>query len=123
MEMIAESGASSASTSGVELRIMMTFAMLTRLSPDALKDPGTIEDLARRVTGEIERKCPHVRWVVNYAMLGPYDYLDIFEATDEHEAAKVAAIVRSLGHATTETWTLVPWKRYEAVLEVLQEVA
>jgi uncharacterized protein with GYD domain len=102
---------------------MTTYAMLTRLSPDALKDPSTIGDLANRVIGEIRTRCPHVHWVANYAVLGPYDYLDVFEAADEHDAAKVAAIVRSLGHATTETWTLVPWKRYEAVLEVLEEAA
>jgi uncharacterized protein with GYD domain len=102
---------------------MMTFAMLTRLSPDALRDPGTIGSLAKRVIAETERRCPHTRWVANYAVLGPYDYLDVFEAADEQEAAMVAAIVRSLGHATTETWTLVPWKRYEAVLELLQEAA
>ncbi len=101
----------------------MMFAMMTRLSPDALKDPGTIEDLANRVISEIEQKCPGIHWVANYAVLGPYDYLDVFEAANEYEAAKVAAIVRSLGHATTETWTLVPWKRYEEMLEVWEKAA
>ena len=35
-----------------------------------------------------------MKWVVNYAILGPYDYMDIFEAPDETVAAKVVMIIR-----------------------------
>jgi uncharacterized protein with GYD domain len=54
--------------------------------------------------------------VANYAILGPCDYLDVFEAPDETVAAKVVMIIRSYGHATTETWTAMPWERFEIVL-------
>jgi uncharacterized protein with GYD domain len=47
--------------------------------------------------------------VANYAILGPYDYLDIFGAPDETTAAKVVMIIRSYGHGQTETWTAMPW--------------
>ena len=39
----------------------------------------------------------------NYAVLGPWDYLDILEASDSEAATKVALLVRSFGHAHTET--------------------
>ena len=45
-------------------------------------------------------------------MLGPCDYLDVFEAPDADTATKVALLVRSLGHATTETWLATPWDRF-----------
>jgi uncharacterized protein with GYD domain len=54
--------------------------------------------------------------VANYAILGPYDYLDIFEAPDETTAAKVVMIIRSYGHGQAETWTAMPWERFELVL-------
>jgi len=43
---------------------------------------------------------------------GPYDYVDIFEAPNGEIATKVALLVRSLGHATTETWVATKWDRF-----------
>ena len=54
--------------------------------------------------------------LANYAILGPHDYLDIFEAPDETVAAKVVVIIRSFGHAETETWTALPWERFESLI-------
>jgi hypothetical protein len=31
-------------------------------------------------------------------------------------AARVIMIVRSFGHAQTETWTAVPWDRFETLI-------
>jgi uncharacterized protein with GYD domain len=50
-------------------------------------------------------------------VLGPYDYLDIFEAPDNEAAAKVAVVVRSFGHATTETWPATPWERFRKIIQ------
>jgi hypothetical protein len=36
-----------------------------------------------------------------------------FEAPDETTAAKVVMIIRSYGHGQTETWTAMPWERFE----------
>lgn len=93
---------------------MSTYVMLTRLSPEALTRPDAAKDLSDRVTDRLKAECPEVRWIANYALLGPYDYLDIFEAPDEDAATKVALVVRSLGHATTEIWVATPWERFIA---------
>ena len=98
---------------------MGSYILLTRLSPDAIKEPKTYEDLGRRVTEKIHRECPQVRWVSSYTTLGPYDYVDIFEAPDEATATKVALIIRSFGHATTETWLATPYERF---IEMTREV-
>jgi uncharacterized protein with GYD domain len=42
--------------------------------------------------------------------------MDIFDAPDEIVAAKVVMVIRSFGHATTETWTAMPWERFEIVI-------
>ncbi len=95
---------------------MATFVMLTRLAAEAVKSPADIKRLETAVDRRIRKECPGVRWKANLAVLGPYDYLDIFEAPDEAVAAKVSMIVRSQGHAQTETWAALPWDRYKALI-------
>jgi len=95
--------------------------MLTRLAPEALTPPGKVEELSRDVEETIKRECPDVTWVSNYAVLGPYDYLDIFDAPDNDTATKLALIVRSFGHATTETWVATKWDRFKEMAEGLKQ--
>lgn len=91
---------------------MPTFALLTRLSSEALSRPESIADLNRKIEERIKQDCPGVRWLSNYSVLGPYDYLDIFEAPQTEDAMKVALLIRSFGHATTETWMVTPWESF-----------
>jgi uncharacterized protein with GYD domain len=95
---------------------MATFVMLTRLTPDAVKSPGDLKLLEKQVAERVRKDCPQVKWLANYAILGPYDYLDLFDAPDAETAAKVVMIVRSFGHAQTETWTALPWERFERLI-------
>jgi uncharacterized protein with GYD domain len=98
---------------------MPTYAMLTRLTPEAVKEPSDLKRLEQKVNERIREDCPQVRWLGNYAILGPYDYLDLFEAPDEATAARVVMIVRSFGHAQTETWTILPWERFETLIPLV----
>lgn len=102
---------------------MALYALLTKLSPNALSGPQSIEDLDKQVAERVKQECPEVKWQANYAVLGPYDYLDIFEAPDSDTASKVALIVRSLGHGTTETWTLTGWDRYRQLAGELRKAS
>ncbi len=99
---------------------MSTYMLLTKLSPDAIKEPKTYEELGRKVTDKIHRDCPQVHWTASYTTLGPYDYVDIFEAPDDASATRVSLIVRSFGHATTETWLATPYERF---IELAREVS
>ncbi len=92
---------------------MPTYILLTRLSPEAVKTPKDLEKLEKEVSHKIKVECPKVKWLSNYSILGPYDYVDIFEAPDEMTASKVVMIIRSFGHASTETWTAIPWSRFQ----------
>lgn len=91
---------------------MGTYIMLTRLSPEAVAKPQSLTELNKQVESRIKKECPDVKWVANYAVLGACDYLDIFEAPDADMATKVSLIVRSFGHATTETWIATEWDRF-----------
>lgn len=44
---------------------------------------------------QVTNACPDVKWIANYAVLGPYDYVDVFEAPDLQAAMRVSALVRT----------------------------
>ena len=95
---------------------MPTYVLLTRVAPAQLETPSDLKGLEKTVNQRVRAECPDVKWIANYAILGSYDYMDVFEAPDAETAAKVALIVRSLGHAYTETWTAFPWERFEKMI-------
>jgi uncharacterized protein with GYD domain len=99
---------------------MRTYVMLTRLSPEAVKSPKSLEDLERQAMEKVKSECPNVEWVHNFAILGPYDYLDIFRAPDEETAFKVATLIRTFGHCYTEVWTATEWGRFKDMIRHLK---
>lgn len=100
---------------------MQSYILLTRLSPEAVKAPTVLETLERDALQRIRTKCPNVEWLVNYAIFGPWDYLDIFRAPDMETAAKVATLIRAHGHAETELWPAVEWDRFKELMHELAD--
>jgi uncharacterized protein with GYD domain len=101
---------------------MQTFVMLTRIATEAMRSPKSLEELERTAMDRIRTVCRDVRWVSSYALLGPYDYLDVFEAPDVDTATKVATLIRTFGHATTEVWAATPWDRFKEIVRDLPAV-
>lgn len=102
---------------------MATFVMLTSLSHAALDTPHKLEELETQVMDRIKAECPEVEWQSSFAVLGPYDYIDVFRAPDVEAATKVATIVRTFGHAETEIWAATEWKRFKEVIRTLPKAA
>jgi uncharacterized protein with GYD domain len=102
---------------------MTTFVMLTSLSHAALDSPGKLEELEQEVMKRIHAECPEVEWQSSFAVLGPYDYIDIFRAPDVEAATKIATIVRTFGHAETEIWAATEWERFKEVIRGLPAAA
>ena len=99
--------------------MMQTFILLTRLTPEVLKSPATMEDFEQRVVEHIEQECPEVKWLHSYAVLGPYDYLDIFRAPDTDTALKVSAMIRTFGRAQSEIWCATEWGNFKNIIHSL----
>lgn len=95
---------------------MATFLMLTRLAPGAVVSPAALEHLEKKVMERIRADCPGVEWRSNFAVLGPWDYVDIFDAPDNDTALKVSTIVRMFGYAHTEVWTVQEWSRFKDLI-------
>lgn len=98
---------------------MKTFIQLTKLSPETSKQVKNREKLGRNWLEQVKEKCPEVRFISHYALLGHYDFLDIYEAPDEEAAAKVSIISLSNGAFQSESLIAIPYKRF---LELTEEI-
>ena len=100
---------------------MPAFVMLTRVSPDLLGSPSSLENVEHQLMDAIRADCPKVQWLHSYAMLGPYDYLDIFYAPDNDIATKVSMLIRSYGKGTSEVWPATEWGNFKKMIEAMPE--
>ena len=98
---------------------MSTYVLMTKLTPEVTKNLKNREKIGKRWIQKVSEKCPEVKWVAHYALLGPYDFMDIFEAPNEEVAAKVSIITLSSGATEAESWTAIPYNRF---LELVDEV-
>lgn len=98
---------------------MPTYVLMTKLGPEVTRDMKKREKIGREWKDEIDLKCPGIRWIDHYALLGPYDFMDIFEAPDEETAAKVSMISLSRGALQAESWTAIPYARF---LELTKQI-
>jgi len=98
---------------------MATYILLTKLSSNSLGDPHKREQVGRKWFSEVKKKCPEVKWIDHYALLGPFDFMDVYEAPDAEIAAKVSLITMSKGAVKAETWAAIPYKRFLEVAKKL----
>jgi len=99
---------------------MKTYVMLTKLSPESSKLMKDRAKLGRQWLEQVKNKCPEVKFIAHYALLGHYDFLDIYEAPDEETAAKVSMISLSNGAFQAESLSAIPYKRF---LELADEIS
>lgn len=96
---------------------MQTFILMTKLTPELAKQVKDRAKLGRAWLEQVKQKCPEVKFAAHYALLGPYDFLDIYEAPDAETAAKVSMISLSNGAFQAESWTAIPYKRFVELAE------
>ncbi len=95
---------------------MASYVILSRFSPDAVREPKDLRRLAEDVSSKIKKECKGVTWKQSFATLGRFDVVDIVEADDPKDIQRAAMIIRSHGHSTTETLLATPWKEFLAAL-------
>jgi len=98
---------------------MQTFILLTKLTPELtqrIKDRSSIGGSWLEL---VKEKCPEVKFVAHYALLGQYDFLDIYEAPGVESAAKVSMISQANGALQAKSLPAIPYKEF---LKLIKEV-
>ncbi len=99
---------------------MPLFVLMTRLAPETMHDATGRRARGREWMKKVAAACPEVKWVSHYAILGPYDFMDIYEAPNAEAAHKVSLISRAQGALSVESWQALPYEDYLKVLETVQ---
>lgn len=99
---------------------MATYVLMTKLTPAALQ--GTS---GRRATGhdwkeKVRTVCPGIRWIAHYALLGPYDFMDVYEAPDEATAFRVSLLSRENGALSAESWPAVAYPDFLGIADAVE---
>lgn len=98
---------------------MGVYVLMTKLTPEVTHDIKHREKIGKKWMSKVNEKCPEVKWLSHYALLGPYDFMDIFEAPDAEIAAKVSMITLAHGALQAESWTAIPYNR---LVELVDEI-
>jgi len=91
---------------------MQTYMLFTKLSTDLSFEMKNRERQGRSWLEQVKTKCPEVKFLSHYAILGDYDFIDIYEAPDPETAAKVSMISQANGAMQAKSMLAIPYKRF-----------
>jgi len=98
---------------------MATFMLMTKLSPDVTSKMKDRASIGRAWLDTVKQKCPEVKFLAHYGLLGPFDFVDIYEAPDAETAAKVSMISLAHGALQAESWMAIPYKK---IVELAEDI-
>ena len=96
------------------MRSMPKFVMLSTLGPDGHARLRENPERLREVNADVEAM--GVKVLEQFALLGPYDFLNILEAPDELTMAKVATTLSARGTLRTLTLTAIDVEDFIALM-------
>lgn len=77
---------------------MATYAIPSRIPPQALQDPKDFKQLAEKVWAKIHTHCPGIVWKERYTTLERFGVVDIVQADDPKQVERAATIIRAHGY-------------------------
>ena len=99
---------------------MALYVLMTKLTPEISGDLKKREAIGKEWKKKVDKVCSDVKWKAHYALLGPYDFMDIYEAENAESAAKVSMITRANGALAVETWPAMNWSRFIEIIKDCQ---
>jgi uncharacterized protein with GYD domain len=94
---------------------MPTYVLLSSLNPGGLETLKDRPERLKEVNEEIERMGAKI--VAQYALLGPYDFINILEAPDDKTVAKISITMGARGTVRIQTLTAIPVDEFIATLK------
>lgn len=98
---------------------MPLYVLMTKLTPEVTRKIKDRAKIGREWKKRVDEKCPEVKWIAHYSLLGRYDFMDIYEAPSEETAAKVSLLTLASGAIHAESWPAMPYARF---LELADEI-
>ncbi len=98
---------------------MPTFVLMTKLSPPQMHDARGRKAMGKEWLQKVKQSCPNVKFFAHYAILGPYDFMDIYDAPDVETAHKVSVISRAEGAVTAESWQALEYDKFLKLLDTV----
>ena len=96
---------------------MATYVLMTRLASQAMESSKGRKETGRSWLKKVRKQVPEVKFIAHYAIFGPYDFMDIYEADTPEAAQRVALISRSEGAVSVETWQALPYDKFLKLLD------
>ena len=96
---------------------MNTYVLMSRLQSGG---PSMIEvaSAARKGSGvrrnwlnRVKEQLPEVKFLAHFALLGSWDFMDIYEAPNAEAAAQVSLMASASGRWHVESWTAISEER------------
>ena len=100
---------------------MPHFVLMTKLAPESMHDAPGRKAAGKAWLEKVKSSCPEVKWIAHFVLLGPYDFMDVYEAPDVETAHKVSLISRSEGAISAESWPALPYDAYLSLLKDVQD--
>ncbi len=101
---------------------MPTYVLMSRLGPGLMEDPRGRKVVGKEWMKRVSQVCPDVKWIAHFALLGPYDFMDIYEAPNDECATKVSLLSRTSGATTAESWPAMSYDRFVNVASEVEKV-
>lgn len=101
---------------------MATYVLMTKLGPQLMQDPRGREEVGREWKKRVKKLCPEVKWLTHYALLGPYDFMDIYETPNPDDALRVSLLCRSSGAVMAESWAATPYDQFLSLNQDVEDV-
>ncbi len=98
---------------------MPTFVLMTKLPAATMHDATGRRAMGKEWLKKVKARCPQVNFIAHYAILGPYDFMDIYDAPDVETAHKVSIISRVEGAMTAESWQALPYDQFLRLLDAV----
>ena len=100
---------------------MQTYILLTKLAPSASAQLKERDRTSHKWYKKVKEACPDVKFKAHYALLGQYDFLDIYEAPNEETATKISLISKMDGALYAETLIAMEHKKFIDLVNNLEE--
>lgn len=99
---------------------MPTYVLMTKLGSRSLEKQSRRE-AGQKWKAKVESVCPGIKWIAHYALLGPYDFMDVYEAPDDASAMRVSLLSRELGADQAESWPAMPYEKFLPLIEQVEK--